>query len=94
MVGCLKLLLNLTYDHEAATNRVRIASGEFPSSTQRSTRNTNNSNKNNNNNDDNSTNNFSKYSGLAVIVSLLNIRFREELFDVQQHILGLLVNLV
>lgn len=87
MVGCLKLLLNLTYAHDGASNRVRLATGEFPSP-QRTTRTTSNSNKNNNN----IINQL--HSGLAAIMSLLNIQFKEELFDVQQHIVGLLVNLV
>ncbi len=64
MIGCLKLLLNLTYSHEGACDRVRTYTHEGR-------------------------------NGLHIIFSLLNLFHTEkEKFDIQQHTLGLLINLV
>lgn len=67
MVGCLKLLLNLTYDDAEACNRVRLAK----------------------------YGNSVDVGGLGTITTLLNLRFAEkEQFDIRQHIISLLINLV
>jgi len=81
MTGSLKLLLNLTYNHTDACDRVRLACiHENWISTLSNTSKANHSASNN---------------GLAIILSLLNLQFTEkEQFDIRQHVLGLLINLV
>lgn len=64
MTGTLKLLINLTYNHSEAIERVRLCT-------------------------------VNNESGLAIILSLISTKISEkELFDLQQHVLGLLINLV
>jgi hypothetical protein len=102
MIGCLKLLLNLTYNHNDACENVRIAlANEITITKNTISKNSNkigkkgraNINENKANNDTNMEDS-TPLGGIAVLLSLLNIRFDEDMFDIHQHVIGLLINLV
>lgn len=98
MIGCLKLLLNLTYNHHDTCESIRLACTNTTNIPKTTKNNANNKrsktikNKLTNNRDTKETDNT--LGGIAVLLSLLNIQFDEDMFDVHQHVIGLLINLV
>eukprot|EP00026_Physarum_polycephalum_P004662 Phypoly_transcript_04684.p1 GENE.Phypoly_transcript_04684~~Phypoly_transcript_04684.p1 ORF type:complete len:684 (+),score=130.68 Phypoly_transcript_04684:46-2097(+) len=96
MIGCLKLMLNLTYDHHDACESVRLACAEIPSTKNAKPTKNNKKSKKNPTNEDKKTETGESMplGGLAVVLSLLNIQFDEDMFDIHQHVIGLLINLV
>jgi hypothetical protein len=97
MIGCLKLLINLTYDHHDACEHVRRAGTNDAAS---NSANKTNCKANNTKSKKSKTNNKdvkmegNTPGGLVVLLSLLNIQFEEDMFDIHQHVIGLLINLV
>lgn len=91
MIGCLKLLLNLTYDHHDACDAVRLACvGTLVDKNMGS----NKTGKRRKVNSDAVNEENNSLGGLVVLLSLLNMQFEEDMFDIHQHVLGLLINLV
>jgi len=105
VIGCLKLLLNLTYDHHGACESVRLASTTTPKNSNKGDKRDKRNKRDKrdkrttvssetNSNVDTEMETTDPLSGLSVLLSLLNIQFHEDMFDIHQHVVGLLINLV
>jgi hypothetical protein len=94
-------MLNLTYNNYNACESVRLAcTNGIPTTNNTAIKNNKNKKskmnigENKTHNKDTVMDSSATLGGLALLLSLLNIQFAEDMFDIHQHVIGLLINVV